>query len=183
MRLSKYLYLSLLVTCTACFSTRHIKEIGIINLTNKDIQIETFPRISYNGYPEKFIVYHSKDSITWIYKDINAKIISPNWVEPNHSLPSIGYYGHYNSDSIKATYIMRPNSAFEIGWIYTPTDGELSPDKIKLNSLQIINAGDTILLNSKDEIWKVLTLKPHKTLHNKKHKRLARHYEMAFLIN
>jgi hypothetical protein len=130
-----------LLSLAGC-ATSH--SIGLYNRSREEIRVEIRPNIHY-GEQEKFIGLY-KDStgrgLLWQVGEINAIKVFPKSMLADPDTLGI--------------YIMRPNTGFKIGFFYKPVDVVFDSKALNVNSLIIYSAKDTLVLKSKEEIWRAL---------------------------
>ena len=121
------------------------RTIGIYNSTQNEIVIETKPNIKYSGGPEKYIGLEEDSTnrgLVWKFGNINSIIVYPIHYGPTWDTAGI--------------YIMKSNSAFNLGGKLLKRKQELSYEDLEISFLKIITANDTIIADSKIRIWKLL---------------------------
>jgi hypothetical protein len=131
-------FIILIVSCSPSY-----RSIGLYNSSEREIIIETKPNIRYTGGPEKYIGIE-KDSSgrgqVWKFGEINSIVVYPDAPHPK-----------WDSTGV---YIMKPKSGLQIGFL--PHRKELTYDNLQINSIKIITVKDTIVANSRLDIWNLL---------------------------
>lgn len=125
--------------CSSNFQT-----VGLVNNTDKEITIVTYPNLHY-GDAEKSIGLE-KDSSNrgqvWKVGSINCIVVHP--MGSNVVLDSIG------------EYIMKPESAFRIGYFYKPKHIHFTEECLQPEYIKVMTSHDTVVLNDRKAIWSAL---------------------------